>query len=164
MTDWQINLVSTPGTLWARYADAIGLDDMQGIYGKHWPPATARPGETVYSFRDPDKPAPVFNPKDHPDGWLSLTVDQFDPGIVHMSRGVWPDCHGRGLGKRMRSFAEGWAVAQGAMVLQVAIHHANQEHLRNVVEDPYWELGGAVVAPIRYTIFFHRLHSDTKEE
>lgn len=134
MIDWVFLRVSEPGLLWARYARDFGEERLREVFGAHWPPPGARPGEEVWSFREPN------NPADRPSGWLSLAADQFDPAIVHMSRAVWPGEQGRGLGRFMLGWAEQRARGIGGDFLDIEVHRANYRHLANVLRDPYWRL------------------------
>lgn len=158
MTDWRAVKAVSPEIIWNRYADAIGTELLQQTFGAHWPPAGVRPGEEVWCFRDPDASPRPFDPADHPAAWLSLALDQFDPQKAHMSRAVWPDQHGQGLGRIMRMFAERWCEEHGAMSLHIVVHVANREHLVNVMADPYWEMDGWRFRPPAYT-FTHALRA-----
>lgn len=135
---WRVTRCMVPGVIWARYADAIGLDEMKRVFGDHWPPKEARPLEEIYVWRDEDASPRPFDPKDHPAAWLSLAYDQFDPTSAHMSRGVWPDQHGNGIGKLMRTFAEEWCRRNGVDTLNISIDATNAQHLANALADPYW--------------------------
>jgi GNAT superfamily N-acetyltransferase len=135
---WRVTRCMVPGVIWARYEKAMKPGEMQQVFGDHWPPAEARTLEQVYVWRDEDASPRPFDPEDHPAAWLSLTFDQFDLTSAHMSRGVWPEHHGNGLGKLMRAFAEEWCRRNGVDTLNISVDTANTEHLRNVLADPYW--------------------------
>lgn len=156
MTRWLVNPVAAPEIIWARYADAVGLEDLKNVFGDHWPPPGLRPGEAVFAWRDADLSPRPFDAKDHPAAWLSLTVDQFDPTDVHMSRGVWPDQHGKNLGRLMRSFAEAWARDHGAATLTIEVAAVNVLHLANVLADDYWVPSGVTYNPVTFE-FTHEL-------
>src|SRR6266498_4491540 len=98
LPEWRVTYVQYPAVIWARYATAIGLDNLHNWFGDNWPRDTV-PGERVYSIRNPEISSRPFDPLDHPAAWLSLTRDQFDPTNYYMSRGVWPGYHGCSLGK-----------------------------------------------------------------
>jgi len=156
MTDWRVGVAVAPEIIWARYADAIGLDDLKVTFGDHWPPPAVRPGETVFVWRDASLSPRPFDAKDHPAAWLSLTVDQFDSADIHMSRGVWPDQHGKNLGRLMRSYAEQWARDRGAATLTIEVAAANALHLANVLADDYWVPSGVTYNPVAFE-FTHEL-------
>ncbi len=137
-TEWRAIPVSAPGLLWAKYAADIGEEHLREVFGDHWPPRDRRYGEEVWSFREAF--GSPFDASERPAAWLSLTVDQFNPAIVHMSRGVWPKAHGRGLGRHMRGWAEERARQLGGYYLDIEVHRANAQHLQNVLKDPYWRL------------------------
>lgn len=134
------------GPMWAAYAEAVGLSKLQATFGEHWPPKGPRVGERVFLWYDGE----MFV------GWLSLSPDQFDPTTVHMSRGVWPDRHGAGVGREMRAFAEGWCEANGADALQIHVFVANWQHLAKVMDDEYWDIEGATFAPAGFS-FQHQI-------
>jgi GNAT superfamily N-acetyltransferase len=153
---WLVIRVMAPEIIWARYADALGLEKLRQTFGQHWPPPAARAGEEVFTFRDPQQFAPVFNPKDHPAAWISLARDQFNPKHAHMSRGVWPDYHGRGLGRALRSFGERWARHHGCISLNIEVAAVNHPHIKNVSQDPYWQPRGVLYTPLTH-LFTHSL-------
>lgn len=157
ITNWDINHVSAPGLLWAKYADAIGVDKMKAVYGAAWPPSTVRPGEAVYSVRDAGTYAPPFSPEGRPAAWISLTTDQFDPKHVYMSRGVWPEWHEHGLGKWMRSWATEIVCSEGGDAISIWIGvDSNPEHFENVRRDDFWEPTGMLFSP-HMVMFTHFL-------
>lgn len=161
-TEWRAIEAVSPGIIWARYSDAIGLDKMKETFGENWPPAAARPGEHVFTWRDPSEPVILFDPKGHPAAWLSLTLDQFNPIIAHMSRGVWPEYHGRNLGKEMRAFAEQWCKEHGVEHLFIEVYADNHLHVANVLKDPYWTLDGVTFNPPSFK-FVHDILFDQEE-
>jgi hypothetical protein len=55
-----------------------------------------------------------------------------------MSRGVWPEHHGKNLGREMRAFAEKWCRDNLVDTLNISVDTANPQHLANVLADPYW--------------------------
>lgn len=139
--DYQVHPASAPGLLWAKYADAIGLDVMKSTYGENWPPVRTRRGEKLFAVRDRAKPlGPAFSPSEHPAGWISLTQDQFDEQHYYMSRGVWPDEHGKQLGRFMRSWAASWVSLQNGVALSIWVHVSNEQHYESVRRDPFWEV------------------------
>lgn len=162
MTEWRATKASTPGIVWARYADALGLDKLRETFGEHWPPAGARHNEEVWVFRDPEEPAPVFSATGHPAAWLSLTIDQFDPSVVHMSRGVWPDLFRRGLGRYMRDFAHMRALELGARWLRIEVHASNAQHLASCRADSYWASAGLRYRPMT-VMFEHELRQEASK-
>lgn len=143
-TAWLVIKAVAPQIIWARYADAIGLDLMRETFGETWPPEHPRWGEEMWCWRDPAETYRAFDTKGHPAAWLALMVSQFDPRDIHMSRGVWPDQHGRGLGRAMRGFAEHWCRERGALTLNIEVNVANKQHLDQVRLDPYWEESGVL--------------------
>lgn len=153
-TQWGAVQDASPSLMWSRYAAAIGDELLKQTFGSHWPPPGPRFGEGVWCFRDPAANPRPFDPHDHPAGWLSLVRNQFNPRIVHMSRGVWPDQHGRGLGLAMRTFAEAWCREVGAARLHIEILPFNAQHLANVLRDPYWVLYGVQFVPPSF-VFAH---------
>ncbi len=155
--EWRAIPVSAPGLLWARYARDFGEERLRATFGAHWPPAGARHGEEVWSFREAGASPRPFDLADHPAAWLSLAVDQFDPAVCHMSRGVWPGQHGRGLGRHVRAFAEGRARALGCRHLDIEVNETNAEHLANVLMDPYWRQIAARWEPGAASVFRHDL-------
>lgn len=140
MIEWAVLRVAEPGLMWAHYAKDFGEERLREVFGAHWPPPGARPGEEVWAFREPIATGGPYDPADRPTGWLSLAVDQFDPAIVHMSRGVWPGEHGRGLGRFMLGWAEARARRIGGLFLDIEVHRANARHLAKIIRDPYWRL------------------------
>lgn len=144
---WVVTKAAVPGTIWARYATAVGLKELQNVFGVNWPPEDARPLEEVYVWRDQNLSPRPFDPTDHPACWLSLSRDQFNDKEVHMSRGVWPDQHGKGLGKLMREFAENYCRERGCDMLSIDIAAVNAQHLTNAIADPYWEMIGVTFNP-----------------
>jgi len=160
--NWLITKAMAPEIIWARYADAFGLDALKETFGEHWPPERARHGETLWTWRDSALPRRAFDTKDHPAAWLSLMPDQFDPRQVHMSRGVWPEWHGRGLGRAMRDYAEAWCRERGAVSLYIEVRAKNEQHLASVMGDTYWVERGVFYhhsAPenILARLFMHRI-------
>jgi len=134
--DWYAIEVPHPGIVWGRFADAIGLDQMKEWYGEGWPPADKRPGESVYVWRDLNIAQPIGS---NPAGWLSLYIDQITGKDAYMSRGVFPESHGKGLGKFMRDYAETWAREWKCRSMNIFVSKKNAQHLVNVLNDPYWE-------------------------
>jgi GNAT superfamily N-acetyltransferase len=126
------------GAVWSDYAEAIGPVKMHEFFGSRWPPAEARPGEHVWVWR---------HESGMPFAWLSLTVDQLDPAVIHMSRGVWPTAHGRGVGRQVRAFAIEKAQELGGQSLCIVVHIQNVQHLANVVRDPFWKFDGVTLGP-----------------
>ena len=159
MTEWRVVQAVAPNIIWARYASAVGLDKMKETFGEHWPPPSARPGETVFTFRDPDEPVVPFDPTGHPAGWLSLTLNQFNPSICHMSRGVWPEYHRRGLGRDMRAWAERWCREHGVEALSISVYATNHLHLANVMQDDYWQLDAVEFNPPGF-VFVHLIDAE----
>jgi len=157
MIEWLVCKAVAPEIIWARYANAFGLDKLKETFGEHWPPERARHGELMWTWRDPVIPRRAFDPKDHPAAWLSLAPDQFDPRHVHMSRGVWPEWHGRGLGLAMREYAEAWCREQGALSLNIEVRAQNKQHLVGVLRDTYWRERGVLVWPSRSHLFVHEI-------
>ena len=153
---WRVTDVPYPGVIWHRYANAVTLPVLHSIFGANWPPPEKRPGEQVFVFRDPDKYQRPFDPTDHPAAWLSLTQDQFDARNYYMSRGVWPDEHGQGLGQFMRRWAELYVRQQGGDALTIWVHASNEEHFENVANDEYWELSAIAKDPIAVQ-FIHEI-------
>src|SRR5258708_3013707 len=136
--NWSVHRSMNPGVMWQRYADAIGLEILQQTFGEHWPPKEARPLEEIWVWRDRDLSPKPFDTKDHPAAWLSLSYDQHNPSVAHMSRGVWPDQHGKNLGKLMRVFAEDWCRQHGVDDLRIEVDDSNDQHLKNVMADRNW--------------------------
>lgn len=137
--DWRVNRATTPSIMWARYGDAIGIENLRAWFGDHWPPDAARPGEDVYVWRDGNRAAPLYS---NPDAWLSLMIDQFDPRHIWMSRAVFPHAHGRGLGQAMLRFAEDFARKRGSTRLNICVNGRNTRRLSAVSHDPYWAYAG----------------------
>lgn len=158
MSDWVVIRAIAPEIIWARYAVAFGLKELQETFGEHWPPARARHGEEVYCWRDRLLASPPFDPAGHPAAWMSLTPDQFDPSVAHMSRGVWPDQHGQGLGRLMRDWAEGWCRERGVKTLMIAIRRSNAQHLTNTLKDDYWQHCGSLFLPVEAWLFSHQIY------
>jgi GNAT superfamily N-acetyltransferase len=138
VSEFAVYRAAQPGLLWARYARDFGEERLRDVFGPNWPPADARHGEEVWVFRDVASSPRPFDPQDHPLAWLSLARDQFDPEYFHMSRGVWPSQHGRGLGRAMREWATGRATVLGGKYLLIHVNRSNPEHLANCLKDPYW--------------------------
>ena len=147
---WRVTEVKHPGVIWARYADAITLPVLQDVFGGTWPPLECRSGERVFAVRNPLLPARPFDPLDHPAAWLSLTINQFDPECVFMSRGVWPNEHGKGLGKFMRRWAEVWCKQNGIKLLTIWINASNKEHLDKVKADTFWSMSAIDFEPLAF--------------
>lgn len=144
---WRATRCMHPGVVWERYAGALGLEKLRATFGENWPPKEARALEEVYVVRDDAASPRPFDPSDHPAAWISLAKDQFDPTSCHMSRGVWPDQHGNGLGRWMRAFAEEWCRANGCDSLHISVFVVNWQHLARVMEDDYWDIEGAIFEP-----------------
>jgi GNAT superfamily N-acetyltransferase len=159
MIEWRVTTVQTPATIWARYADAVGLDVLHENFGANWPPSAVRPLESVYCWRDASLSPRPFDAKDHPAAWLSLAWDQFDDNQAWMSRGVWPDQHGQGLGRLMRDYAENLCRTMGAHTLKIQVAQANAQHFANVTRDPYWKMAGVLLYPVIY-IYTHEVGKD----
>lgn len=155
--DWLVTQAVSPSVIFGRYATAVGYDEMAKTYGSHWPPEEDRPGELMWTWRDPAFPRKPFDPKDHPAAWLALFPDQFDSRYVHMSRGVWPMWHGHGLGKIMRTWAEDWCRKNGKNGLLIEVLDSNEEHLNNVFNDTYWKECGSMYYPVLSCLFVHEL-------
>ena len=152
---WRVTEVKYPAVIWERYADALGWNLLLAWYGENWPPHGCRPGEQVFVVRDPGAVARPFDPTDHPSAWISLTQDQFDATNYYMSRGVWPDRHGLGLGRFMRAWVEQWVIAQGGNSVTIWVHAENEEHLDKVMADnSYWELSAIANNPLQF-MFVH---------
>lgn len=147
MAEWLVIRAVAPEIIWARYAQAFGVEELKATYGAHWPPAKSRGSEEVYCWRDRLESPRPFDPTDHPAAWLSLSLDQFDPTAAWMSRGVWPNQHGQGLGRLMREWAEQWCRQKGATSLNVWIHAVNTQHLANCLQDPYWTMDAVLFNP-----------------
>lgn len=128
---WIVRRDRNPGEIWEKYAEVMGLADMKRVYGDHWPPKEARALEEVYVWTEPIDYGKTV-------AWLSITFDQFDQTSAHMSRGVWPDQHGNGLGREMRAFAENWCRQHGVDTLNISIDASNTKHLALALADPYW--------------------------
>jgi len=156
MTRWNVNRAAAPEIIWDRYEKAIGTEAMQAIFGENWPPTSGRPCEEVYVWRDADANPRPFDANDHPAAWLSLSLDQFDPTTAYMSRGVWPNEHGKGLGRHMRAFAEDWCRERGVTDLMITIHAVNHLHLANVMKDAYWTMEGVFFNPPAFA-FSHKI-------
>jgi GNAT superfamily N-acetyltransferase len=71
-----------------------------------------------------------------------------------MSRGVWPNQHGRGLGRWLRQFAVEWVSAQGGEAISIWVHISNEEHYEKVRKDPFWEPTGMAFDP-KAVMFTH---------
>ena len=154
--DWIVIPVVAPEVIWSRYADAIGLEELQRTFGAHWPPPRLRVNEEVYAWRDRNLSPRPFDPTDHPAAWLSLSINQFNPARAHMSRGVWPGQHGKGLGRLMRDFAEQWCRLHVVPSLSIEVYLENLQHLVNVQRDPYWTMDGVLFDPWAFT-FTHAI-------
>lgn len=139
--EWTVTRSVAPEIVWARYADAIGLETLKQVFGHQWPPARQRVNEEVYCWRQAGDTTKA------PAAWLSLSLDQFDPQRAWMSRGVWPDQHGQSLGKIMRTFAEMWCRQRGARSLNIWVSAHNPQHLVKVWVDPYWRMDGVLFEP-----------------
>src|SRR5574341_336709 len=154
--EWRVTYVPHPGIIWQRYADAVTLPVLQDIYGVNWPPPESRLGERVYVVRNPNIYQRPFDPTDHPAAWISLTCDQFDPTNFYMSRGVWPDQHGQGLGRFLRCWAADHVLGHGGNSLTIWVNASNEEHLDKVMADEYWELSAIAKDPLSF-MFVHVL-------
>lgn len=154
--EWRVTYVAHPAVIWQRYADALGREKLADWYGRAWPPGEARVGERVYVVRDPARYQRPFDPLDHPAAWISLTVDQFNPTNFYMSRGVWPDQHGQGLGRVLRRWADDHVIGHGGTSLTIWVHASNEEHLDKVMADEYWELSAIAKDPLAF-MFVHEL-------
>jgi len=162
--DWRVTRVQSPEVIWARYADALGLDELRSTFGDHWPPKSARLGEEVYAWRDANMSPRPLDPKDHPAAWMSLYNDPLDPGDVYMSRGVWPDQHGRGLGRLMRAYAEDWCrrlgevkMGEARATLNIFVSATNWRHLSQVMRDKYWTLDAVLLGEDPQFGFHHEV-------
>lgn len=162
--EWVTLRAVAPEIIWARFAAAVGLDNLKETFGEHWPPEAARTLEQMWTWRDPAATYRAFDPKDHPASWLSLAPDQFDIRHVHMSRGVFPEHHGKSLGRLMRDFAERWCVEQGKVSLNIEVSVKNPQHLALVMRDSYWEESGVLWeyqgVPRAY-LFKHKIGAST---
>jgi GNAT superfamily N-acetyltransferase len=153
---WRVTECKYPGLMWQRYAEALGYENLVSWFGENWPPPERRPLEEVFVVRDANKSPRVFDPNDHPAAWISLSVDQFDPEVVHMSRGVWPDQHGYGLGRFMRTWAENWCKERRIKTMLIWISDSNKQHLDKVKADNYWSLSALSFDPLCFA-FRHEI-------
>lgn len=134
------------GEVWRSYGEAVGLDKLRETFGEHWPPPASRPLEAVYVWYDGERRL----------AWLSLARSQFDQTVAHMSRGVWPDCHGMGLGREMRAYAEDVCRQNGVASIQISVNVANWQHLAGVMADEYWDFEGVSFNPASFS-FAHEI-------
>lgn len=73
-----------------------------------------------------------------------------------MSRGVWPEQHGQGLGLFMRQWAEEQVARDGGNSLTIWVHFSNKTHWNNVITDPYWTVAGSAIDPAAM-MFVHEI-------
>jgi len=147
---------TSAAALWAEFAADLGPEQLEACYGWKVPPATLRPGESVWSFHDAGDLI----------GWGSLVKDPTTE-LYWYASGVFPAFSRQGYRQAIRRHLCAEAFGQGATAVSLCVLDTNPEHQERLEREEKtgspWKVSGRVWRPTPGYLIFTVLRDDFNE-